>query len=105
VLQTPQLTSAELSTVLTALVATEDQLLDLPYPGGHAGHLDHQVHHVPCHLLGQPNGEVHEGTSNNKLKEISADADHGAGFLEVAEGEEGRLVSLGKAELLELMSF
>jgi hypothetical protein len=39
------------------------------------------------------------------LKEISADADHGAGFLEVAEGEEGRLVPLGKAELLELMSF
>ena len=80
-LQTLQLTSAELSTVLTALVATEDQLLVLPYPGGHGGHQDHQVHLVPGHPLGQPNGEVHKGAaSNNKLKEISAEADHGAGF-------------------------
>ena len=82
-------------------MSIEDQLLVLPYPGGHGGHLDHQVLLVPGHLLGQPNVEVHEGAaSNNKLKEISAEADHGAGFLKVAE--EGRLVLLGKAELLEL---
>jgi hypothetical protein len=65
------------------------------------GHLDHQVLLVPGHPHMPANGEVHEGAaSNNKFKEILAEADHGAGFLKV--GKDGRLVLL---ELLELMSF
>ena len=46
--------------VLIALVATEDQLLLHPFPGGSlAGHLDHQALLNPSHPPGQPNGGVH----------------------------------------------
>ena len=47
--------------VLTALMATEDQLVDLPYLGGHAGHVDHQVLLIPGHPLVQDEESSREG--------------------------------------------
>jgi hypothetical protein len=70
-------------------VYCENQVLALPYLGGHNGHLDHQVVLQTGHPLGQP-------------KRFSKKDHPTQGMVEVAG--EGRVVPLGKAELLELIS-